>query len=377
MSLTLVTDGLLAYSGLVTGGLGAAAPILSATGDIMKLSIKTGVTSQSINVFIQNSSSTTGAGLTGFAPAGGSLLSGMICYYSFTGTSAASVAQALSVPAAVNSAFSAGQIVEIDATHMPGWARLDLPNAALAGSSGRCVSLLISGGTNVAPCPIEIELTGWDNQDAVHGGMSSLPNVASGSTGAIPTTGTGANQIQVDGAGNAYANLAKILGTAVSTPATNGVLDVNVKNIGGTVTAGAAGYVGVDWGHVNAPTTTVGLSGTTVGTVTTVTTATNLTNAPTAGDLTATMKTSVTTAATAATPTASLNLAQTLSAFGSALLSSTSDTALTVNEALHCAVAAVGGQQTTSGTAYTTKTSAGTTIRAFTLDQNPNPNNRS
>jgi hypothetical protein len=55
----------------------------------------------------------------------------------------------------------------------------------------------------------------------------------------------------------------------------------------------------------------------------------------------------------------------------------TTDTALTVNEALPCAVASVGGQQTTSGTTYTTKTSYGTTIRAFALDQNPNPNNRS
>jgi len=159
-----------------------------------------------------------------------------------------------------------------------------------------------------------------------------------------------------------------------------------VKNIGGTVTAGAAGYVGVDWGHVNAPTTAVGLSGTTVGTVTTTTTATNLTNAPTAGDLTATMKASVSAAvlatpadllATDASGRVSLNLAQTLSAFGSALTSSTADTALTVNEALHCAVASVVGQQTTVGTVFTTKTSAGTTLRAFTLDQNPNPNNRS
>jgi hypothetical protein len=182
------------------------------------------------------------------------------------------------------------------------------------------------------------------------------------------------------------ANMTQILGTAVSTPATSGVLDVNVKNIGGTVTAGAAGYVGVDWGHVNAPTTAVGLSGTTVGTVTTTTTATNLTNAPTAGDLTATMKASVSAAvlatpadllATDASGRVSLNLAQTLSAFGSALTSSTADTALTVNEALHCAVASVVGQQTTVGTVFTTKTSAGTTLRAFTLDQNPNPNNRS
>lgn len=46
---------------------------------------------------------------------------------------------------------------------------------------------------------------------------------------------------------------------------------VDLGNILGTPSAGAAGYVGIDWGHVNAPTTVVALSGTTVGTVTTLT----------------------------------------------------------------------------------------------------------
>jgi hypothetical protein len=83
-------------------------------------------------------------------------------------------------------------------------------------------------------------------------------------------------------------------------PAVNvtGVPLVDVKYSLGTLNPATAGYFAPDWGHVNAPTTTVVLSGTTVGTVTTTTTATNLTNAPTAGDFTATMKTSL----NAATP---------------------------------------------------------------------------
>jgi hypothetical protein len=103
---------------------------------------------------------------------------------------------------------------------------------------------------------------------------------------------------------------------------------------GRTLDVSAGGEAGVDWANVGSPTTTVGLSGTTIattqkvdvetiktnpvangGTVTfptnstlastanitggTITTVTNLTNAPTSGDLTATMKTSVQTAATA------------------------------------------------------------------------------
>lgn len=45
---------------------------------------------------------------------------------------------------------------------------------------------------------------------------------------------------------------------------------VDIGSIKGTASTGTAGYVGIDWSHVNAPTATVGLSGTTVGTATAV-----------------------------------------------------------------------------------------------------------
>lgn len=83
-------------------------------------------------------------------------------------------------------------------------------------------------------------------------------------------------------------DITKVLGTAISAPATAGILDVNVKNMNNVAAT---------------PITTIkAVQGLAVDGV--IPTATNLTNAPTNGDLTATMKTSVTTAATAATPTA-------------------------------------------------------------------------
>jgi hypothetical protein len=160
-------------------------------------SIAAGSTSQSINVFIQNSSLTTGGGLTGFAPAGGSVLSGLTAYYSFTGINAGSVSITLSVPAAVTSAYSSGQLVEIDATNMPGWARFDLPNGMIATGKGQFVSLNFKGGTNVAQDPIVIELTGWNNQDAVHGGMSALPNTACTTNASLLTSGASTDQLSV------------------------------------------------------------------------------------------------------------------------------------------------------------------------------------
>lgn len=44
-------------------------------------------------------------------------------------------------------------------------------------------------------------IVAYNPQDAVRLGLTALPNVASGSAGAIPTTGSGANQIAVNGSG--------------------------------------------------------------------------------------------------------------------------------------------------------------------------------
>lgn len=72
-------------------------------------------------------------------------------------------------------------------------------------------------------------------------------------------------------------DITKILGTAISTPATAGILDVNTKNMNNVAAT---------------PITTIkAVQGLAVDGV--IPTATNLTNAPTNGDLTATMKTSV------------------------------------------------------------------------------------
>lgn len=175
-----------------------------------KLTIKAGSTSQSVTLFVQDSSVTTGAGLAGIAPAGGSLLSGTKFYYTFPGTHAASVVQSLSVLAAVNSAFSAGGIVQIDNTNMVGVIRLDLPDAMLASGNGNSVVGLLFGGTNMAPVPLEIELVSYDPFDAVRLGLTALPNAAAAAAGGLWILGA-----------NAAANTT-LTGTAASgaTPAT-------------------------------------------------------------------------------------------------------------------------------------------------------------
>lgn len=85
---------------------------------------------------------------------------------------------------------------------------------------------------------------------------------------------------------NYGANVVNWLGTVVSTPTVAGVPNVNAKTwndlatvalplipttAGRTLDVSAGGEAGLDWANVGSPTTTVGLSGTTVGVLTTYT----------------------------------------------------------------------------------------------------------
>jgi hypothetical protein len=110
-----------------------------------------GSTSQSVHVFIQDSTSTTGAGLTGLAYNTGSLTA----YYSRTRGAATSIT--LATLAAANSAYSSGGFKEIETSNMPGLYRFDIPDACLA-SGVRAVTIMLKGAANMAPVTLEIDL---------------------------------------------------------------------------------------------------------------------------------------------------------------------------------------------------------------------------
>lgn len=146
-----------------------------------KLSILAGATGQSVNVFIQDTSKTNGSGLTGLVFNS----SGLIGYYTFAGTNTTATSITLATLAAVNSSYSSGGFKEIDATHMPGVYRFDIPNATLAAASGRSVLIMLSGSANMAPVLVEIELTAVDNQSTSYGLTLTSSSFAGG---AITTT---------------------------------------------------------------------------------------------------------------------------------------------------------------------------------------------
>lgn len=164
-----------------------------------KIAIKKDSTSVTLQVFIQDSASTTGAGKTGLVFNS----AGLTAYYARPRAAAVAITLATQT---VTGAFSSGGFVEIDATNMPGWYRLDLPDAALATGVSH-VGVHLKGASGMAPLPLEIQLTNFDPDDGVRAGLTALPNAAAAANGGLPTidannavkvqSGTGANQISL------------------------------------------------------------------------------------------------------------------------------------------------------------------------------------
>jgi hypothetical protein len=115
-----------------------------------KLAIKAGSTSVKLYLFIQDSSVTTGAGLTGLAFNTASLVA------SYVRPVGSRVAITLATQT-VTGGYSSGGFVEVDATNMPGLYRFDVPDAAIA-IGVRSVVVMLKGATNMAPVVLEIDL---------------------------------------------------------------------------------------------------------------------------------------------------------------------------------------------------------------------------
>ena len=188
-----------------------------------------GATSKTIEVFIQDSSVTTGAGLTGLAFDTASLVA------SYVRPGAARSAITLATQTA-SGAWSSGGFAQIDSTNMPGWYRLDVPDAAIAAGVDH-VGIMLKGATNMAPCNVVIDLTAINLQDTVRAGLTALPNAAAAATGGLLTGPTTAN--------TGLADVRQLLGTAWLTPGVAGTPDVNAKQVGGVAQTGGDIYPAV------------------------------------------------------------------------------------------------------------------------------------
>ena len=156
--------------------------------------IYAGSTSQTIDLMIYDSSSTTGAGLSGLA----FNTSGLKAYYRI-GSTGAATSITLATQTATG-AWSSGGFAEIDATNMKGVYRLDLPDAAAASSA--MVTLYLYGAANMLfppqridcrAVPVDVKKIATQTANAAAAvtfpaTIASTTNITS-ATGIVPATG--------------------------------------------------------------------------------------------------------------------------------------------------------------------------------------------
>jgi len=116
----------------------------------MKREVKIDGADATFEVFIQDSASSVGAGKTGLA----FNTAGLVCYYARLRS--APVAVTLTTQT-VTGAHTDGGFVEISAANMPGWYRLDMPDAPWASGVGT-VGISLHGASGMAPVPMEVQL---------------------------------------------------------------------------------------------------------------------------------------------------------------------------------------------------------------------------
>lgn len=296
-----------------------------------KLTFKAGTTSKDVNILIQDSSVSTGAGKTGIAYN----TSGLTAYYHRQGSNAAT---AITLATKTLGTWATGGFVEVSSANMPGLYELGIPDAALA-SGATWVVIMLFGVTNMAPVTLEIELTSVDNQDSVRMGLTALPNANAASSNGLLTSGTGSNQLSTS---SGLVTLAGVTHTGATIPTvTTTTTATNVTTVNGlasgvitatSIAADAITAAKIADGAIDAATFAAGainaaaiatdaitaakIAADAIGaselaadavaeiqsglatptniTAGTITTVTNLTNAPTNGDFTATMKSSIT-----------------------------------------------------------------------------------
>ena len=121
------------------------------------------------------------------------------------------------------------------------WITIQIIDSATKAVEDQFLNILTYGNASAFfPAP--------DYQDAVRFGLTALPNIASGSAGAVLTSGTGTAQLNVTG-GRGDADVLRWNGTAVTTPKTAGTPVVDWVPSGwrsNTAQAGAAGSITLD-----------------------------------------------------------------------------------------------------------------------------------
>jgi len=180
----------------------------------MKLICKRGATGVVLRVKIGDSTSLTNGGKTGLTANSAGLVISTIADVEAAATAYSAAAGTIESIATLGT-FAAPTVRkcrfrEVDATNHPGIYEIQLAAARWGVSNARSLIVTVSGAAGASAVDAEVQLSGVDVDDAVRGGLSALPAVASGGDGGLLTTGVGANQVQVSGDGA----LARVLSVA-------------------------------------------------------------------------------------------------------------------------------------------------------------------
>ena len=152
-----------------------------------KLTVKAGSTSRLEHVFILDSASATGAGKT-------ALTNASITAFYFRPGDTTTTGRSITLAAGTLGTWSSGGFIQVNATDMPGLYEIGIPNAIFAAGANHAVVMI--KGTGIAPVLLEYELVAYDPLDTVRLGLTAVPNVAQGTTGAI-STGNATGQVTV------------------------------------------------------------------------------------------------------------------------------------------------------------------------------------
>jgi hypothetical protein len=195
----------------------------------MKLQVTAGTTDYTIMVKLQDSSSTTGAGLAGVAHGDITVAHARV----ETDNDVMTVNETGNMNAIANLTDPHNEWgwKEISAGTMPGWYRLDIDDGVLAAGAWTAgISITDAGANDIAPCDIEIQLIGFDLLDA-------------NGTSLTEAGGDGDHLVEAGGDGDQL--------TAINLP--NQTMDII-----GSITGNLSGTVGSVTGAVGSVTGAVG-----------------------------------------------------------------------------------------------------------------------
>jgi hypothetical protein len=164
----------------------------------MKEILKRGATSNILRVFLQDSTSTTGAGKTGLTSGSAGLTIATITdnetsatAYSGGNVEAVGTLGVYSAPTAGKCRFS-----ELSSSNFPGVYEIQIADARFSIANSTQLLICIQA-TGVAPVFVEYQIVAVDLMDAVRLGLTALPSIAQGNAGALITSGSGTAQLSV------------------------------------------------------------------------------------------------------------------------------------------------------------------------------------